>query len=755
MTQSCNLVKNPRFRLGKDEPRHWEWSATGRASWTLEANRNGSLALPGDPRGNGQADRAMSVVCATSSAKAAWTQRIRCKGGEHYRFDVCASGECEGADDSSGFIVSIQPIKGQRRVGPPVKWRPIRRLGEGAVLRNYLRCPDDCDAVELRIGLRHAAGRVQVHEVRAFKILEPEAASHVLAVPPPPFANPPPVRVATVAVCTNAQTRPELMKLLRLRFGTVWHRFVTGGAENHRLQTGATPTLEADAMLLPDAEPPSTIRSFAALKRLARERLVIISPPAFAELAGNDVSLRRVEQEDDPIHAKVVCGNYITRGFALLDVFPFAGEDKSTGSFVQYQLPSGKALREFCERHNLVTVLEGLGNTDARSEQPICLYGRYESGGLIVIDMDPIEDPAGADDRTSLAGFLLLNALGCEQASLGQFAVPAQSELAFREEIVELGTRYPQLRVRSSYGPRSAVRDHVVEIGSQQPTSFGLALAPRPAIVIRTGLSGWDHDCVYGALLWIKQLLRPTPFACPYAEDLITSLPIVWVPLCSTWRGWNLDLTKAPLTGEPITDPGVTPVAAVIDVATCPRREVRVIGSADSASFKRIRQWMPSLAGSLVGNRYCYHAPGAHAPAVDLGSDEWRKQTLAPTVVVDENGFQTEFHRRMAVAGAELTRIEVPASSVDMTAASIWRTDLVGTLLETLVGLYYGLIAVNRTAGPMLLDLAGPLNPDEADLRSLTADRGELGPLKLRSRAGRPVLPPASCLCMPHSRLDS
>ena len=748
MTPSCNLVKNPRFRLGKDAPRHWEWSATGRASWTLEAQRNGSLALPGDPRGNGQADRAMSVVCSTRSSEAAWTQRIHCKGGEHYRFDVCASGECEGADDSSGFVVSIQPIKGRRRVGPPVEWPPIRRLGQGAVLRNYLRCPDDCDAVELRIGLRRAAGRVQVHEVRAFKILEPEASSHVLALPPPPFADPPPVRVATVAVCADAKTRPELMKLLSVRFGA-------DAIEVRKPRDRSAGKLTADAVLLPDAQPPSTIRSFAALTRLARERLVVISPAAFAKLAGTDVSLRRVEQEDDPIHAKVVCGNYMTRGFALLDVFPFASEDESTGSFVQYQLHSGKALREFCERHGLVTVLEGLGNTDARSDQPICLYGRYESGGLIVMDMDPIEGPASADDRTSLAGFLLLNALGCEQASLGQFAVPAQSEMTFREEIVELGTRYPQLRVRSSYGPRSAVRDHVVEIGSQQPTSFGLALPPRPAIVIRTGLSGWDHDCVYGALLWIKQLLRPTPFVCPYAEDLITSLPIVWMPLCSTWRGWNLDLTNAPPTGEPIMDPGVMPVAAVIDVVTCPRREVRLVGSAQSATFKRIRQWMPSLGGSLVGGRYCYHAPEAHASTVDLGSDEWRKQTLSPTAVVDENGFQTEFHRRMADAGAELTRIEVPASSIDMTAASIWRTDLVGTLLETLVGLYYGLIAVNRTARPMPLDLPGRLTPEKADLRSLTADRAELGPLKLQSRAGRPVLPPASCLCMPHSRLDS
>ena len=189
--------------------------------------------------------------------------------------------------------------------------------------------------------------------------------------------------------------------------------------------------------------------------------------------------------------------------------------------------------------------------------------------------------------------------------------------------------------------------------------------------------------------------------------------------------------------------------------STCPRREVRVIGSTDSPAFQRIRRWMPSLGGSLVGNRYCYHAPEAHASAVDLGFDEWRQQTLLPTAEVDENAFQTEFHRRMADMGVDLTRLEVPASSVDMTAASIWRTDLVATLLETLVGLYYGLIAVNRTARPMPLDLTSPLNPDEVDLRSLTADRDRLGSLKLRSRAGRPVLPPASCLCIPHSRLDS
>jgi hypothetical protein len=68
-------------------------------------------------------------------------------------------------------------------------------------------------------------------------------------------------------------------------------------------------------------------------------------------------------------------------------------------------------------------------------------------------------------------------------------------------------------------------------------------------------------------------------------------------------------------------------------------------------------------------------------------------------IVVDAAAFKSDAHHDVLAGGGQVVRIEVPGCDADFTAHSIQRTDLAATLLEQVIGLQYGLIAVNRCAG--------------------------------------------------------
>ncbi len=68
-------------------------------------------------------------------------------------------------------------------------------------------------------------------------------------------------------------------------------------------------------------------------------------------------------------------------------------------------------------------------------------------------------------------------------------------------------------------------------------------------------------------------------------------------------------------------------------------------------------------------------------------------------------------------------RIEVPAERAAFAANSIFRTDGVAIMLETLIGLQYGLVAVNRRCDTVKLPGYGTLEPGRA---VFTPDDGKL-----------------------------
>ena len=71
----------------------------------------------------------------------------------------------------------------------------------------------------------------------------------------------------------------------------------------------------------------------------------------------------------------------------------------------------------------------------------------------------------------------------------------------------------------------------------------------------------------------------------------------------------------------------------------------------------------------------------------------------------------------------------MPCDGASFTSHSIQRTDLAATLLEHVIGLTYGLIAVNRSKAPITLNGFSPVAPGDA----LVIDR--LDPILQRQSA--------------------
>jgi len=745
-----NLIKNPRFQEGATAPRGWRWIGNGEGTlWRREAR----LVDAGE---------VMCLVSRNAHGRAGWCRRVPCKPGKHYHVNVLVSADGNDGAAGGGFFLSVRPVfrsgRPPRRPSRPavgdVQLAVPRWLNGSAILRGYYHVPPDVRQVEVEVGFQHAAGQVRIHEVMMLEILEPEAKSHVLSAVPPGYAYPPPRQVRAIGVVTRQPQRP-LVRLLRRRFGAG----AVATFDPTAFQAGRS---SADGLLLPDEEPPPGLRGLRALYALAQDRIVVVSLPAFARIAGPAFDVRTIEQADDPIHARIHGANFITRGFAIADVFPHAWRGADRQTFVQRHYRRTAAFRmDFTDRQGYETVLESVCNTDASTGCPICLYKPTDGGGLVVLDVEPAEAEATNFDEPELALYVLLNALGVEQNHFGQYVAPARSERELRDEVAELGWRYPELVVRGSDHPEEPRRDQLVEVGSRQET-LGLPVVPRPLILIRTGLSGADADGVYGTLLWLKNLVRPEPHACPHAVELISRYRLAWRPLGAAWHpglGWQAP--AAPEQFELAADFEPGSLAVIIDVTQTGEERVRVAVS-DETLRERFRTWLPGLFGALANGRFfgrvgaeaCHagnemglgSAEGDRTPGV---SDDWGLRRLPLNIEGDANGpFDTDLHRHARQAGAACIRLEFPGPPADLSTSSIWRTDLVATTLELVIGLLYGVMAVNRASQP--IRLCGPFSDAGAKPRLLTLRGSEPAAADAPLQPdGSLLLPTAAALCLP------
>ena len=699
MKRSLNKIRNASFSEGKSVPRGWTWKTTMKdARWQ---------------RGSGSTDGGgMRIITKRASGTAWWSQVIVCKPGEFYRVEadvrcVLSVSKSRRNEDDPGLVLAVQPSRNGRRSGVEHATPGLRRASSRVTVRAYYRAPEDVRRLEVSVGVLNARGTATIDHVGLFEILEPETISHILAIPPPPYTLPAPRVARSVCVCSaRAHDRPAT-RLLSAYFGQSSVQAVS--PESLRPQS-----VKSDAMLLPDADPPPSIRSINALMKLATKQIVVISLPAFSQLTDGQLSLRRIEQEDDPIYAKVAYANYATRGFALHDQFPYAWSGRLPGAFAQNQYRKTDAFKEFCERHGLVTLLMSMCNRDVTSDRPICLDEEVRGGGLFVLDIEPVETDSSTLDEPTLAMYLLLSILGQTQNSLGQYVVPVREEAEFRESVREMAMRSEHFVVHDANVPVDEVEEQLVTIGREDQT-FGLALSPKPAILVRSGMTSGDVAAVYGAFVWFKQLVRMTPHECAYAQALASQFRLAWIPLAAAWEacdGWRA--SRQPPGKEMAVEVEDSATAVLIDIVSHPRNRARVTLPRADTGFRHYATWLPRLLTAFGPGRYFAPTADDGESSADRDGVSWRRVSSDLEVAVDSKCFDADAHRDVLAAGGQVVRIEIPGGDSGFCAHSIHLTDLAATLLEHVIGLQYGLIAVNRQPTPVQLDGFPPVGPGDA-----------------------------------------
>ena len=130
--------------------------------------------------------------------------------------------------------------------------------------------------------------------------------------------------------------------------------------------------------------------------------------------------------------------------------------------------------------------------------------------------------------------------------------------------------------------------------------------------------------------------------------------------------------------------------------------------------MSRHAELLERLSKQFSAGRYFYRCGNKGESLANRESTAWRIESLVPTVEVDAAAFPTDLHRAASAAGAKLIRIEIPGSVDDFICNSIWRTDLAATTLEHVIGVIYGVLAVNRSARRIAFGGSTPIAPGEA-----------------------------------------
>ncbi|MHC5109042.1 MAG: hypothetical protein ACYTHJ_04095 [Planctomycetota bacterium] len=693
MADKINRFKNPDFSLGKTAPKSWEFEAEHSTSqWSrLDTDdETGGIRLTCPKPGN-----------------AAVSQSMRIKPGDCYRFEADITCALSARDESSGLILQVEFQSGEDETEDVQVTTPVRCTNDTLTVRAFFEVPDYAKRGKFSTGILNAGGNATIERVRLIKILDPDFDAHPLAIPPPPLSYEPSRVAESVTVCSDTADERPLTELLRHHFGID----AVNAMPHAALRSNQ---VDSDAILFPDAGPPPAIKSMASLMALANERVVVISLPAFKKLAGNRVTVRTIRQDDDPVHAKIGFGCHATHGFALDDVFPYAWHDNGNDIFTQRQFRNSTTFKSFCKKHDLGVLLKSMCDKDATSDRPIALFKETKNGALYVIDLDPVEIRSSTMGETNLAIHLALALLGQTVTNLGQFVVPYESEGRLRGNLREMSHRFASAFTHDADVPDDEVTHQLITAG-RDGDSFGIPLKPKPVIMIRSGLTAGDMESIYGALYWFKQLVRMPPFTCPYADELASRFRIAWLPCTAPFEP-RYGLAGSGVASNVPMEINLenAEVAALIDVASAPVNHINVAVPEGGGAYERYGRVLPRLCDSFLGGGGLYHGPPEGEDFADRSSYRWHKQQMSVRVAQNESAFGTQAHQDVLNGGGQAIRIEVPGHAADFIGTSIHRTDIAATLLELVVGMQYGLIAVNRRRHVIQFDGFAPVAPGEA-----------------------------------------
>ncbi len=708
MLGDLNKIKNGDFSEGVRKPKAWRWLADSDAvDWRLVSNsNNGDL---GGVQINSRCDESSGV----------WVQSFRPKKNQNYRIETVVSCDCNCDGSAGGLVLSLVPTCADGSAGEVLRTAPLRRARHYTLRCSY-KTPPDVKEIELRIGLEGVRGFATVHRVGVAAVIDSELKSHPWAITALPCANPAPLEVKSAVVFTADADRP-LMDILRVCLGD--KKVSIADSKNF---TGAVRS--ADAVFLPDAKAPSSCRSVRALKSLAKNKIVIVSLQAFAEMSDEHVLTKLIEQADDPLHARVRYANFVTSAMALHDIIPFGGRRDHSTVMTQRQFRTNRVFDAFCKEHGFDVLLDSVTDSESTSEKPIALIHHTDSGAVIVMDVEPAEALPSSLEEPTIARQLLVSALGKKQPTMGQYTACARTITDFRHHLCDMVDRFPPLAWAQGLGPDDLDELQLINVGSAEAT-IGSPVPDRPLVLIRSGFSQDDLIGAYGVMSWLKHLVRKAPYDSPYAKTLASVCRVAWIPLSTPGMisgGWKPEERPELFPIDAEFEPGS--IAAIIDVAASDTHEVTVT-AADKCEFSDVLAGaLPSLAEQTVSGRHFYRGVPAGESLSDQSPSCWGKDDLRVSVKIDADAFQEGIHYSAREAGANVIRLTVPCLHSDQLGNSIWQTDWTAVLIEEIIGLLMGMVVVNRDGKKMkfkwpavLEDLRGSavlrrINNPDADL---------------------------------------
>lgn len=699
--RSLNRLRNAKLAWTRGRLRFWK---------TLGLSRHARVAASPDTQ------RVTRITSTSPRSRVFVEQECPARGHRHFRVEATVRCDLSARAEDGGGVLCVLALDARGRVLEERVTAPIRRSSAGVCLRAYYETPKETSHLRIRVGIDGAEGSLELLDVSLLSIIEPEWRSHPVAIPPPQESLPPPRISRRIALVTSDADRA---------MAGVLRSALEGAADPPTVEVVPPSSNRAeierfDALLLLDERRPGAVSSLAALFRLAEQRTVVISLPAFAALASKSLRVRTVEQPDDPLHAYVATSGHASRGFALHDAFSFAWPGRASGSFTQRQFTRTAQLKQFCEKHGLLPLLKSLGNTDASSDRLVSLHRPAAGGGLFVLDLLPLESPPSTMAETTPLMTLLLNILGRRQAGQGQYAVPVKTEADFRALIREMPVRFGSCALHETDVPAEELKSQLLTI-EPSPDGEDRAAPDRPIVVVRSGLTGGDLESANAAWTYFKMLIRMTPHVCPYAAALASALQLVWQPLCAPWEradGWRRSggpaRPEAAAELERFLRARKSRLLAVIDLAARPAGQVRLVVPELNRQERRILAWLPRLWESLGPGEACAWSATPGADPADRDGFGWRRLKPAIEQVEDARVFDDVTHAFARQAGAALWRLEIPGGDTDFVGQSIERTNLGAALLEQVVGLHYGLIAVNRRGHTVEFPPFAPVAPGEA-----------------------------------------
>lgn len=695
---SVNKIRNPNFSSGRKAPTSWTWDAAGEAAHErIEAAADEEAGV--------------AITLPTADARAGFAQRVVCKPETHYRVEMRISCDLsDPGDEPGGVSLTLTPVADEKPAGETLHTPPVTNAASPVDVSAYWKSPEGIRRADLSVVVAGAAGWASIHDVRFIEVLEPDQESHLLAIPAPPNSLPAPYKVKKVAVCGPRADERPVTSLLRSALGK-------NAISAHTLAEFPAAMKTADAILCPGDDLPKGVRSLAALIRAAETRVVMISLGAFSKLCPPDLRLRTIKQEDDPIHAKIMFANFATRGFALHDTFPYAARTKGTTQ-AQRQFRGTKKFEAFAEKNRLTVLVASMCDQDNTSDQPITLFRRTKGGALIVHDIDPVESPPSAAGEANLALHLLLSLLGQSTTGAGQFISADWEEAEFRNHLREMNIRFRGMNLHDNGLPPAQITHQLVTVGDDDQ-SFGLPIAPKPAILLRTGLAEGEVLGTYSALLWIKQLLRMPPHRCPYADELASRFRFAWLAHAAAWgthHGWDKPFSEESEPAE-IELEGAS-VAALIDISEIDVNIARVVVPGTGPQYAPLLTTLPQLFETFGAGRHLVHSAPAGGLLANRSSYAWSRDWCELTIDVDESAFTEPAHEEVHRSGGALIRLDLPCLPSDFAGASIYRTDLGVSLIEWIIGLQFGLIAPNRTEKSIRFNGFPPVKPGEAIVSS-------------------------------------